>query len=562
MLNNNSSAALLSYHFKSGSTTTRLLKSLNYNNDMVETPSTNGNMMTNKINDNTGELRANSVHIEMGDLDSFGINNHLIQEWGALIVPSYRESCCVNPSVEGVCQVGSHITVGVAPGATTRQNELCALEEQAPVQYKPYYDHDDLSHLKTLELDVKEIFINDHLIQEWGSLTSHHGNDDATREFVGADPCCGSVPDDMTRQYESCALMGPHRTACSDRHLLHLEKVEPDIEESVISSHVNMIENNTQTTLEPVPTTASQEINHHHNIATHQNHNDTLHEGTEEVCQVAFHYPVGGISGVMAPHLDGPCTSQKVIDGIDDVNEDENMMVENLKLAVKHHDDIAGLAEGYVTKSLASAEESIELCYPSEHHDIVLQLDSYIKNKLDQLERYWHEKSKLRYYGDPPLLSTVIEDYYWYDNEANPIIVIMKSIITFMENHRRTSSSKLTSQYECSEQHYNSSGSSGSSGSNADPCSKSIEFQNDMIDIHLSLQPEDEYNSTGNFEWGEDMKNPFPPFIPNKDACVESQVFSTISLHNYELNLLFKDFKQQEHYLMIDNQPPTWIGIN
>ena len=402
--------------------------------------------------------------------------------------------------------------MGVAPGATTRQNELCALEEQAPVQYKPYYDHDDLSHLKTLELDVKEIFISDHLIQEWGPLTSHHGNDDATREFVGADPCCGSVPDDMTRQYESCALMGPHRTACSDRHLLHLEKVETDIEESVISSHVNMIENNTQTTLESVPTTAGQEVDHHHNIAAHQNHNDTLHEGTEEVCQVAFHYPVGGIPGVMAPHLDGPCTSQKVIDDIDDVNEDENMMVENLKLTVKHHDDIAGLAEGYVTKSLVSAEESIELCYPLEHHDIVLRLDSFIKNKLDQLERYWHEKPKLRCYGDPPLLSTVIEDYHWYDNEANPIIAIIKSIITFVENHRRTSSSKLTSQYECSEQHHNcsgsneSSGSSGSGGSNADPCSNSIESQNNMIDIHLSLQP--------------------------------------------------------EHYLMIDNQPPTWIGIN
>ena len=83
-----------------------------------------------------------------------------------------------------------------------------------------------------------------------------------------------------------------------------------------------------------------------------------------------------------------------------------------------------------------------------------------------------------------------------------------------------------------------------------------------MIDIHLSLQPDDKYNSTENFEWGEDMKNPFPPFIPNKDACVESQVFSTISLHKYELNLLLKDFKQQEHYLMIDNQPPIWIGIN
>ena len=63
----------------------------------------------------------------------------------------------------------------------------------------------------------------------------------------------------------------------------------------------------------------------------------------------------------MAPHLDGPCTSQKVIDGIDDVNEDENMMVEDLKLAVKHHDDIAGLAEGYVTKSLVSFEQFAEL---------------------------------------------------------------------------------------------------------------------------------------------------------------------------------------------------------
>ena len=82
-----------------------------------------------------------------------------------------------------------------------------------------------------------------------------------------------------------------------------------------------------------------------------------------------------------------------------------------------------------------------------------------------------------------------------------------------------------------------------------------------MIDIHLSLQPENEYNPTGNFEWREDMKNSFPPFLPNKDACVESQIFSTIFLHVYELNLLFKDYKQ-EHYLMIDDQPPTWIGIN
>ena len=58
------------------------------------------------------------------------------------------------------------------------------------------------------------------------------------------------------------------------------------------------------------------------------------------------------------------------------------------------------------------------------------------------------------------------------------------------------------------------------------------------------------------------MKIQFPPFLPNKDACAINQIFSTIFLHIYELNLLFKDFKQQEHYLMIDDQPPTWIGIN
>ena len=158
MLNSNSSSALLPYHFESSSTTTRLLKPLNYNNDMDEMPLANGNLMINKTNGNTGELSASSVHIEMGDLDSLDINNHLIQEWGALIVPSYRENCCVNPSVEAVCQVGSHITVGIAPGAMTRQNESCALEEQAPVQYKPCNDRDDLLHLETLELDIKESF--------------------------------------------------------------------------------------------------------------------------------------------------------------------------------------------------------------------------------------------------------------------------------------------------------------------------------------------------------------------------------------------------------------------
>ena len=107
-----------------------------------------------------------------------------------------------------------------------------------------------------------------------------------------------------------------------------------------------------------------------------------------------------------------------------------------------------------------------------------------------------------------------------------------------------------------------SNGSSGSSGSTADPCFTSIETQDDVIDMYLSTQTENEYNSTGNFELGKDMKNQFPPVIRGKDASSCRTTFSTSVLHNYELNLLLKDFKQQEHYLMIDDHPPTWVGVN
>ena len=60
MLNSNSSAALLLSHLESSSTTTRSLKSLNYNNDLDEMPSTNGSMMINM-----GHHRSTSGSVDM-----------------------------------------------------------------------------------------------------------------------------------------------------------------------------------------------------------------------------------------------------------------------------------------------------------------------------------------------------------------------------------------------------------------------------------------------------------------------------------------------------------------
>ena len=49
-----------------------------------------------------------------------------------------------------------------------------------------------------------------------------------------------------------------------------------------------------------------------------------------------------------------------------------------------------------------------------------------------------------------------------------------------------------------------SSGSSVSNGINIDPCSISNEKEDDVIEIHLTFQPGNEYNLAGIFEWEEE----------------------------------------------------------
>ena len=58
----------------------------------------------------------------------------------------------------------------------------------------------------------------------------------------------------------------------------------------------------------------------------------------------------------------------------------------------------------------------------SDYSDYAPSFDSYTKSRLNHLERFWYDKTKLMYYGDPPLLMDTIKDYQWYFDVANPIV--------------------------------------------------------------------------------------------------------------------------------------------
>ena len=154
---------------------------------------------------------------------------------------------------------------------------------------------------------------------------------------------------------------------------------------------------------------------------------------------------------------------------------------------------------------------------------------------------------------------------------TNSIVISIKSILTFMMIHIGSSGSKSNPHYGCDEQCYKCngsskcskcSGSSGSTGINIDPCSIPNKNENDDIEIHLSFQPGNEYNLAGIFEWEEDNDNQLPPLIPNNDEATYQTIHSTIVINEYELNLLLEDWDEEENYMMIGDQSPTWIGIN
>ena len=85
------------------------------------------------------------------------------------------------------------------------------------------------------------------------------------------------------------------------------------------------------------------------------------------------------------------------------------------------------------------------------------------------------------------------------------------------------------------------SGSSGSSGINIDPCSISNKNEDDVIEIHLSFQPGNEYNLAGVIEWEEDDDNHLSSLIKNNDEGAHQINQPTRELNDHELGLLLED---------------------
>ena len=102
----------------------------------------------------------------------------------------------------------------------------------------------------------------------------------------------------------------------------------------------------------------------------------------------------------------------------------------------------------------------------SDHSDYVPSFDSYTKSQPNHPERFWYDKTKLMYYGDPPLLLDTTKDDQWYFDVTNPIVISIKSILTFMMIHIGSSGSKFNPHNKCDEEYYKCSGSSKCSGSN------------------------------------------------------------------------------------------------
>ena len=175
------------------------------------------------------------------------------------------------------------------------------------------------------------------------------------------------------------------------------------------------------------------------------------------------------------------------------------------------------------------------------------------------------------YCGDPPLLMETMKDYQWYFDVTNPIVISIKSILIFMTIHIGCSGSKINSHFEWDKQFYKcsgsskysgSSGSSGSTGINTDPCTTSDKDEGDTIEIQLSFHPENEYNLSGILEWEEDNEDQVPTLNKNNGEGNHQTNRLTSELDDRELRLLLEDWEEEEDYLEMNSQPPTWIGIN
>ena len=167
-----------------------------------------------------------------------------------------------------------------------------------------------------------------------------------------------------------------------------------------------------------------------------------------------------------------------------------------------------------------------------------------------------------------------MKDYQWYFDVTNPIVISIKSILTFMTIHIGCSGSKFNSHFECDKHCYKysgssknsgssgSSGNSGSTGINTDPCSTSDKDEGDIIEIQLSFHPENEYNLTGTLEWEEDNEDQVPTLNKNNGEGNHQTNRLTSQLNEHELRLLLEDWDEEEDYLEMNSQPPSWIGTN
>ena len=78
----------------------------------------------------------------------------------------------------------------------------------------------------------------------------------------------------------------------------------------------------------------------------------------------------------------------------------------------------------------------------------------------------------------------------------------------------------------------------------------------------MSFHPENEYNLAGILEWEEDNEDQVPTLNKNNGEGNHQINRLTSELDDRELRLLLEDWDEEEDYLEMNSQPPTWIGIN
>ena len=84
----------------------------------------------------------------------------------------------------------------------------------------------------------------------------------------------------------------------------------------------------------------------------------------------------------------------------------------------------------------------------------------------------------------------------------------------------------------------------------------------DIIEIHLSFHPENEYNLAGVLNWEEDDDDQLPSLTKNNNEGAHQTNRPTSELNDHELRLLLEDWDEEEDYLEMNSQSSTWIGIN